>query len=137
MTPTEARGLDAEGIRKLWVHQYGDLPQKNKRKASFKLGDWVRVSRVKGVFEKGYEPSWSYAIYRVNGAAPFTYQLSDIKNEVVAGSWYEPELQHTIQNMDTPWPIEKVLRERTVNGVHQSFVKFMGYDNSYNRWVTM
>src|SRR5207244_3826812 len=32
-------------------------------KPKFKIGNKVRISRIKGLFEKGYLPNWSEAIY--------------------------------------------------------------------------
>ncbi len=46
----------------------------------FKVGDSVRISRVKGMFEKGYLPNWSeetYKIVKVKPTTPVTYVLQD------------------------------------------------------------
>ena len=36
-----------------------------KKKPKFQVGDNVRVSRAKQIFEKGYTPNWSTAIFRI------------------------------------------------------------------------
>ena len=64
----------------------------------FKVGDKVRISRIKGVFEKGYLPNWSEAIYVINkikNTCPVTYVLEDTKGEIITGSFYEQELLKT------------------------------------------
>src|SRR5207244_7506036 len=37
-----------------------------KRKPKFKVADKVRISRIKGTFEKGYLPNWSEQIYIID-----------------------------------------------------------------------
>ena len=41
------------------IHKIKDR-EKKKKKPKFKVGDQVRVSRVKGTFEKGYDTKFSY-----------------------------------------------------------------------------
>src|SRR6478609_10914411 len=49
-------------------------------KPTFKVGDKVRISRIKGLFEKGYLPNWSEAVYEIHEVkqtSPVTYTLKD------------------------------------------------------------
>ncbi|XP_043479942.1 uncharacterized protein LOC122509766 [Leptopilina heterotoma] len=53
------------------------IPQ---RKPKFKIGDNVRVSKFKNVFEKGYTPNWTTKIFTIDKIAsttPVTYKLQD------------------------------------------------------------
>jgi len=46
----------------------------------FKVGGTVRISRLKGIFEKGYLPNWSEEIFTVDqikDTIPVTYILRD------------------------------------------------------------
>ena len=54
MTPIEASKKINKN--KLLIKQYGN-EDLSKEKPKFNLGDWVRISRVKGVFFKGYLPN--------------------------------------------------------------------------------
>jgi len=36
------------------------------RQAKFKVDDYVRISKYKHVFEKGYTPNWTTGIYNIN-----------------------------------------------------------------------
>lgn len=61
----------------------------------YKVGDWVRISKVKGLFEKGYTPNWSTEVFEVYEAIqsnPPTYRIRDMKGETIQGLFYEPEL---------------------------------------------
>ena len=57
MTPTAARNLKSEET--LWNRLYKTTA---KGRPKYKLGDWVRISRIKGRFEKGFHPNWSYQV---------------------------------------------------------------------------
>ena len=64
----------------------------------FKLGDRVRISKVKNIFAKGYTPNWSTEIFvvnKINGTVPYTYNLKDLDDEEIIGSFYDRELQKT------------------------------------------
>lgn len=137
MPPGAAHGLDRDGIFALWQKPYGDTPIANPKPNKFDVGDWVRLSRIKDTFEKGYTPNWTIAIYRITRiipSVPWTYNVSDTRGEAIEGSFYEQELMHTTQNLDSVFIIEKVLNTRVVKGKKQEFVKFLGYDDSFNAW---
>jgi len=112
-----------------------ELTRKIFSRPKFKLGDKVRISRTKGIFEKGYLPNWSEAIYlihEVKRTSPVTYILKDTAGDVLEGSFYENELQKTKQEI---YRIEKVLRNKIINNVEHALVKWMGYDDKFNQWV--
>ena len=104
-------------------------------KPKFKIGNKVRISRIKGLFEKGYLPNWSEAIYlihEVKQTSPVTYILKDTADEVLVGGFYENELQKTKQEI---YRIEKVLRKKIINGAEHALVKWMGYSDKFNEWI--
>lgn len=137
MTPTEAHLLNSDGIAKLWAYQYGNH-QQNPKPAKFTVGDFVRLNRVKNTFEKGYTHRWSLEIYivtQVLDTVPWTYKIKDTKNRIIEGSFYEPELQKTQQNLDSPFLIEKEIKRRVYKGEKQVYVKYLGYDDEFNEWI--
>ena len=42
------------------------IDQHNEKRSRFKLGDRVRVSKLKNIFAKGYTPNWSSEIFIVD-----------------------------------------------------------------------
>lgn len=62
MTPKAARNSNTQSEDALWNRLYKPTA---KGRPKYKLGDWVRISRVKGRFEKGFHPNWSYQVYKV------------------------------------------------------------------------
>ncbi|XP_058810186.1 uncharacterized protein LOC131675277 [Phymastichus coffea] len=100
--------------------------------AKFKVGDKVRVSKSKEIFEKGYTPNWSTEIFtidRVMKTVPFTYRLKDYQDKPIAGGFYEEELLRT--KYPDIYLIEKVVRKC---GDHY-YVKWLGFDESHNSYV--
>jgi len=73
-------------------------PLKFDKQPTFSVGDQVRISRIKGIFEKGYLPNWSKALYTVHEvkiADPITYILKDMNGEIIKGGFYTEELQNS------------------------------------------
>lgn len=122
MTPTEAR--DPRNAAALFELVKESKPVKPK----YKIGDWVRIARIKGKFEKGFHPNFSYEIYRIVGIkldAPTMYELADYGGELIEGKFYEAELT-PVSDPDF-FPVEKVLKERTKGGRREVLVQFLGY----------
>ena len=114
-----------------------DLGTKSLLKPSpkFKIGDQVRLSKLKRKFEKGYTANWTeevFTVEKVQTTIPYTYKIKDAKNEAVKGTFYEFELQRATQ---TTFRIEKVLRRRTKNGKKEIYVKWVGYSSAFNQWI--
>jgi len=107
------------------------------KKHKFKVGDKVRISRIKALFEKGYLPNWSEEVFanvEAKDTNPFTYVLEDSHDEPIKGSFYAEELQKTKQEV---FRIEKVLRRKKIDGVEHGLVKWLGYNKKFNEWIPM
>ena len=64
----------------------------------FNVGDRVRIFKFKIIFAKGYTPNWSKEIFivdKINDTVPYTYNLKDLNDEEIIGSFYNKELQKT------------------------------------------
>ena len=102
-----------------------------KKNPKFKVGDNVRISKYKNIFAKGYTPNWSEEVFIINkikNTVPWTYAISDLNDEEIAGSFYEKELQKASQK---EFRIEKVLKRKG----DKLYVKWKRYDNSFNSWI--
>ena len=103
----------------------------NEKDPKFKVGDYVRISKYKNIFAKGYTPNWSEEIFVINkikNAVPWTYVINDLNGAEIIGSFYEKELQKTNQK---EFSIEKVLKRKG----DKLYVKWKGYDNRFNSWI--
>ncbi|KAJ8913590.1 hypothetical protein NQ315_013997 [Exocentrus adspersus] len=85
--------------------------KRNIKAGIFKKGDYVRISKYREAFAKGYTPNWSNEIFiirKVNYTYPPTYLLADQNGQDIEGSFYREELQKTLHN--DVYLIEKVVR---------------------------
>ena len=83
--------------------------------AKFKVGDSVRVSKYKTIFEKGYTPNWTtevFTIVKVQRTNPITYTtlLEDYRGKSVTEAFYEYELYRATH--PDVYLVKKVLRRK-------------------------
>ena len=74
------------------------IDEHNEKDSRFKVGDRVRISKFKNIFPKGYTPNWSKKIFivnKINDAVPYRYNIKDLNDEEIIGSFYDTELQKT------------------------------------------
>jgi hypothetical protein len=106
-------------------------------KPKLQVKDWVRISRIKGVFEKGYIRNWSIEIFQVSEVLltkPVTCKIIEYDKTPIEGSFYEQELQKTENKNE--FLIDKVLKTRKVKGKTEHLVHWLGWGNKYDIWVT-
>lgn len=105
-----------------------------RRNAKFKVGDYVRLSKYRVLFDKAYTPNWTTEIFKIRkvqyNTNPITYLLNDYKNTEIKGSVYAEELQ-SVKHPDV-YLIEKILRKRN----NQVYVKWLGFDSTHNSWIS-
>lgn len=98
----------------------------------FRKGDYVRISKHREAFSKGYTPNWSNEIFRIKTIKmtnPTTYLLQDENSQDILGGFYEQELQK-VQHHDA-YLVEKILRKKG----NKVFVKWLGLDSKHNSWL--
>ena len=103
----------------------------NDKDPKFKVGDHVRISKYKNIIAKGYTPNWSeevFVIKKVRNTVPWTYVISDLKDEEIIGIFYEIEPQKTNQQ---EFRIEKLIKRKG----DKFYVKWKGCNNSLSSWI--
>ena len=74
---------------------YGEYNEdSNKNDPKFNVGDSVRISKCKNIFAEGCTQNWSeevFIISKIKNTVPWTYVISDLNGEPIAGSFYEKE----------------------------------------------
>ena len=61
-----------------------------------KVGDHVRISKYKNIFDERYTPNWSeevFVIKKVKNTVLWTYVISYLKDNEITKTFYEKELQ--------------------------------------------
>ena len=103
-----------------------------------RVGDRVRISKVKSVFDKGYLPNWTEEEFFIDSIntkyAPTMFKLRDHAGDVIDGSFYRHEIQ-PITHTDDIYLVERILRRKRRQGELWYFVKWRGYPDSMNSWV--
>ena len=132
MAPSQVTKKDEDLI---WFRMYGDGTRRPP-KLSMTPGQAVRVSRVKGAFDKGYLPNWTEQHYRLEGTSAGdrrVYKLQNIRGEPIDGTYYTEEIQPIGQN---EYRIEKILKRRTLaNGTKEALIKWKGWSDKFNTWI--
>lgn len=105
---------------------------KTRRKNDLELGDHVRISKAKGIFQKGYLPNWSTEIFQIKtivNSQPTTYLLNDLNEEDILGCFYREELQKTFEVNN--YLVEKVLKQKK----DKVLVRWLGFPESADSWI--
>ena len=83
-----------------------------KKEVNDKNPKFVRISKYKNIFTKGYVPNWSEEIFiikEIKNTVPWAYVINGLNGEEIIGTFYENELQKTDQK---EFRIEKVLKKK-------------------------
>jgi len=129
MTPKEAS--EKKNEVKVWRNLYGNYTHQKRMTPKLKVGDKVRITRQKGVFEKGYAARWTEEVFTVSEVRytdPITYKIVDYNNEEIKGTFYEQELQKATLEL---FKIENIIKKKG----NKSMVKWLGYPDTFNSWV--
>lgn len=108
----------------------------------FAVGDHIRISKYKQVFDKGYIPNYTEEIFLIHkivvkNTEPF-YKIKDLKGELIDGYFYEKEIQKVgaLYN-DQVFKVERIIKKRrTKNGTMDLLVKWWGYPEKFNEWIS-
>lgn len=104
-----------------------------RRMAKYRVGDYVRLSKYRTVFDKSYTPNWTTEVFTVRkvqyNTDPITYLLKNYYNEEIPGSVYAEQIQ-SVLNPDE-YLVEKILRRKD----GRVYVKWLGFDNRHNSWI--
>ena len=115
---------------------YGEMNSTAPRKFKFRVGDHVRLSLQKRLFEKGYKMNWTKEIFQITHQLSRTtvvYTVQDLLERLTEGTFYEEELQK-VKRPDI-FRIEKVLKKRTKNKKTEYLVCWSGYGHDFDSWI--
>ena len=140
MTPEEA--ISPENYQKVYDSLYNRANRKSlkqlrkERTPAFDIGDKVRISVNKRLFEKGSTANWSEEIFEVSDILytkkPLVYKIKDLVNEEIEGAFYKEQLQKTDQDI---YRVDRILRKRRkADGTQEVLVKWAGWPDKFNSW---
>jgi co-chaperonin GroES (HSP10) len=137
MTPHEAEQEENQA-RVLAAHNehYAKIASKRK-KPKYKVGERVLIKSLpSNRFHRGYHQSFrleQFEIIEVKTNMPIPMYILQSLNQgdVISGAFYAEELQPVKGDV---FKIQ-VLKERKYRGKKQLLVKWIGWDDSHNRWI--
>lgn len=132
--------VNQENAMIVWERLYGNDKRYKRTIKDINKDDRVRVSKVKGHFEKGYLPNWSreeFFVKDINDKfLPSMVTLKDYKGEEIEGNFYADEIQKIGRDRDNDvYEVEKVIQQKRQNGEIWYLVKWLGYGDEFNSWV--
>ena len=105
--------------------------------AKVKVGDYVRLSKVKGVFGRGFLPQWTEEVFIVTNVRtkdPIQIKVKDLEGNDIEGSYYKEEVQ--VVSKPNMYRIEHIVRTRKRGGKKEYLIKWLGYPHHFNSWIT-
>ena len=107
----------------LWLRNES-LEIKTVKSKKIKVGDHVRVSKARRVFDKGYLPNWTEEVFTVTSVSskePIQIKIKDYDGNEIQGSYYKEEVQ--VVDKPTEYRIENIVQTRKVEGRKQYLIK--------------
>ena len=113
------------------------LNKKNKS-THLPIGSTVRKTYELSPFDKSYYPLWTDETFKISNVINRPYKpqyiIENFKGENLKRKFYKEEIQKI--NSETEYRIEKIIRKRKRNNKIEYFVKWLGYPNTENQWIT-
>ena len=128
----------------LWMEKHRQDENSEWRKRDEKMLEplsYVRISKISASnpFNKNFDQNWSDEVFRIVGvdtkAYPAMYIIEDEGQNVIQGKFYKSELQ-IIPEKPKIYRIEKIIKSRGTGKHKQHFVKWSGYPETYNSWIS-
>lgn len=129
MTPNE---VNVHNERMLLDTIYNTKIKVDIRKPKFRIGDLVRLTKYKHIFQNGYTPNWTTEVFKVKivqKTNPTTYLLTDLEGNDIKGSVYSEEL--LLAKVPDVYLVEKIIRKKG----DMCYVKWLGFDDTHNSWI--
>ena len=115
--------------------------RKNKIKRPYRLeiGQTVRLSHVRGLFDREYSQKWTGEIFKIKTCFKRegipVYRLESWDEEKVEGTLYEQELQSIRVDDSTEYFIQDILKRRVRNKRKEVLVRWLHWPQKYDSWI--
>lgn len=136
MTPSS---VDERNILEVYenIRDSQRVPSKTAR-PKVKVGDYVRITKYKNVFEKGYETTFTEEVFRVKTIVPrnpIVYRIDDLAGEEIKGTFYEREIQKVIFDETAARAIDKIIKQKGKGKNLQYLIRWRGFPTKFDSWI--
>lgn len=116
------------------------LKKKKNNSYNLKIGDNVRITEIKHPFKRDYQQKWTEEYFKVSqrylrDGIP-VYKLKDLTDDLIDGTFYQSELQKVVKPDDILYRVKKVLKKRLRGQTKEVYVKWEGWPNKFNSWIS-
>lgn len=110
-----------------------------KRKYMFKIGDLVRLTYLRGTFEREYQQRFTGEIFKIQSRyrrdnTP-VYRLTDWLGDEIEGTYYFPELQRVKVDENTRYKVERIIKRRKYRGRKEVLVRWLHWPKKFDSWI--
>ncbi len=139
---TTPNKVSDKNINKIYFNLYGYHKNEDIVKGpidlQFKLDDYVRISKHKRLFEKGYTNNWRTEIFQIDKILfkdPVVFILKDLNKEIIEGKFYKEEIQKIYISKFKTYKIDQIIKSRKIKNKKEYLVSWKGYPASFNSWI--
>ena len=135
MAPADINVMNAESV---WRKMYKYPTKVKKVRPLLKVGDLVRLSKIKKTFEKEARRNWTREIFRVVRVYKKTipeYRLEDLQGEEILGKFLQQELQLVNPSETQTYRVNKVIRSKGKGAHKEHLVSWEGYPDKFQTWI--
>ena len=115
------------------------LNKKATIKYKLKIGQTVRMSHVRNIFDREYSQKWTGEIFKITARFKRddlpVYKVEDWDGEPIEGTFYQQELQSITVDENTEYHVDKILQRRTRNKQKQVLVRWLHWPKKYDSWI--
>jgi hypothetical protein len=114
-------------------------PHTTTKRYKFRIGQTVRLSYIRGIFDREYSQKWTGEIFKVDSrfkrqGIPI-YELKDFNGQEVKGTFNDQEIQAVSVDAATEYHIEKILKRRARNKQREVLVRWLHWPKQYDSWI--
>lgn len=120
--------------------------KKDKHKSKFKLGQFVKIFKKRGIFARGFHQNVTkeyFKIYHIDrNLSKDRYYLKDISGDKIIGSLYEEYLVPYIPSSQNDKlyridPTFEGFKRKNIHGTPHIYVKWLGWPDKFNQWLPL
>ena len=118
---------------------------KNRKRAKFQKGQFVKIFKKKNIFSRGYNKNVTqeyFKIYHIDRKlSKDRYYLKDLAGEKLLGSFYGEYLVSFFPpDNNAEYKIDPAFtdfKRKNIRGIPHIWVKWLGWPNKFNQWVPL
>ena len=118
---------------------------KNRKRAKFQKGQFVKIFKKKNIFSRGYNKNVTqeyFKIYHIDRKlSKDRYYLKDLAGEKLLGSFYGEYLVPFFPpDNNAEYKIDPAFtdfKRKNIRGIPHIWVKWLGWPNKFNQWVPL